>query len=139
MVNKESATIEFISERIVQGKSDSIIDTQLSDAEYKKKSDMFLKKLGLGKDLEFVSVNPSITVEYIDENNTTVKKPIRIEVTYKKKPVDGIEFEGVGPGIKVEFDSSGEIVSFFSVNRDVKKINLDYAFKINLNFNLWGY
>lgn len=93
----------------------------------------------MGKDLEFVSVNPSITVEYIDENNTTVKKPIRIEVTYKKKPVDGIEFEGVGPGIKVEFDSSGEIVSFFSVNRDVKKINLDYAFKINLNFNLWGY
>ncbi len=43
MVNKESATIEFISERIVQGKSDSIIDTQLSDAEYKKSQICFLK------------------------------------------------------------------------------------------------
>jgi len=123
MYNTESGTLEYMSERLQNGKSDEIIKKPLTKEQYIEKAKIFIKNLGFEEEMSVRTAGGAMFVEGFDDNNKPVKGMIRYEVAFVKNAVDGYEFDGVGPGIKLQFDASGKIISMLRVNRELTKLN----------------
>lgn len=123
---KDSGTIEYVAESKLENQNRAITG-KISNSDYRKKAESFLKNLECinYKEYSFDRIEPSETIEYYpsDDAKETVKEVTKYEVIFKKNTVDEYEFDGIGPGIKVEYDASGEVTSFISIAKEFKKIN----------------
>lgn len=135
--SNDTGYMTYYSEKIANGKSDIPIKKKLSDKTYKQKAIEYISNLEIFNLEEYtdVSVLPSVFIEYYrDENSTeTVTDVVRYEVTFTPSEIDGLELDGVGPGIKVSFDATGEVCDFIAVCREFEAIeSIDYEMK-NVN------
>lgn len=74
-------------------------------------------------DMELVNIDVCQSVEKYDGTEI----PISYSVYYKKcSPSEGVDYYGVGPGIKIEIDNSYSIHSFISVDKDISATKDSY-------------
>lgn len=121
-LNVETGRMEYMSERIQNGKADDVIEKPFTKDQYIKKAQSFIKELGFVDNLYVESAQEDMFVQGYDEKNRPFNKPVRYLVTFVKNPVDGLDFAGTGPGIKLEFDASGEIVSMLRIEKSLRKL-----------------
>ncbi len=122
-INLSSGAMEYSSERIQNANSEEWIQKSLTKAEYIKRAKDFLTELGIGENFLVKSAGESMFVEGGGDKNQTFHRPVRYEVIFAQQSVDGYEFEGSGPGARIEFDSSGKVVSMLAINRVPSKIS----------------
>lgn len=127
-INEKTGSIVFMSERIQTGKADEIFKNPLPKEEYIEKAKQWIKELGFLEELKVYSAGEVMYQTEMEQGEES-RKAIRYGVSFVRSALNGMEFSGNGPGIKVEFDASGEIVSFLRINRDVKQSDINKVTK----------
>lgn len=89
----------------------------LSDRQYKKIATDFLAKNSL---LHNNAVFADVNRDNIYTDGTGLSGPYMVEVRFRSKKLNGIEFGGVGPKIIVQFGENGKVIGAFSVWREIE-------------------
>lgn len=133
-IDEITGSFQYFSEKYINASYDDEITYRLTDEEYIQKSIDYIKEKGIAfdsLDLDNAAVAPFMTVESIDENGRETEKVRLIGVYFHNKPLDDVEFWGVGPRFVLVFDNSGDIVNIhtawreFSPYKEYKLINAE--------------
>ncbi len=115
IVDKNTGSFTYITKEFENQASP--LKNVLSDEQYIKIATDFLNEKGLlHENAVFADVNRDNI--YTGGDGTT--GPYMIEVRFRSKNINGLEFAGVGPKIIVQFGENGRITGAFSVWREVE-------------------